>query len=338
MNKIVSLLSILFLIGCSTTHNNLVSLNCSSVNSNINENDFWNDIDARMIEIEADMPVQRIKDVCVMDSLLYILTTDKSIICVNTENGNKIREIQRIGHAKNEMIKPAGIAADENFLYVHDTGMRQFQVLDKDMNFVKNIPVKGFFDTFVKCKEGFLCGLAVNGTKVTMYDNDGEMKYEQQISSMNYGSSNFHSGFNIFVKDPFGDVYAKADFSDSLYVWDGNELCLKYEIDLGEKHSNKTSTELWNIDNSATLGYFMFSNHVIFTTKIGRTIKYHLYDFKGNNHFVGIPVRINDIPFYPKYQNGNMLFNVLPKCEFKSDKDDPLQDKKIDILIYEYQK
>ncbi len=336
-HNITIFFSSILLIGCATIQPDAISLDCSSLQNDLRENDFWKDINARMIEVETEQPIQHIEDFSCLDSTMFVLTNDNRLISVNLNTGKKIKEIHRIGHARNEMARPLCIDADGQFLYVFDSGKRQFQVLDKDMNFIKNIPAKGVFRNFIKCKEGFMCSMSVDGTNVLLLDNNGEQKYAKRISSVKGGSMNLMSGAKTFVKDIAGNIYAKGNYSDSIYIWDGKELILKYDIELGKRYADKTSTELDKIDNSATLSYCVLRNNLVFSTMMNRVIRWHLYDLKKNNHFVGVPARINGTPFGPKYQNGKILADVLMREQIRNDKKEKVDEpNKFVILLYEY--
>ncbi len=335
-NTILTLLSIM-LMGCATIQQDTISLDCSRLDNEIRDCKFWDKMTARMIEIETDNPAMQINDFCFIDSMAYILTMGNGIISVNTQTGEKIKEVKRTGNAKNEMIYPTCINVDESFLYVYDPAKSQIQVLDRDLNFIKNIPVTGHFNSFIKCGNGFLCEETRNGTKALLFDNEGKQKFEQTISCVKEGPLNIHSGFNSFVKNRLGHIYVKGAYSDSIYVLDDKGLNLKYDINLGGSYPNKTTDELNNIDNSAALGFFVFDTYLLFSTQTN-VIQYHLFDFKNSKHYYGVQTRINDVPFFPKYQNGNRLANVVFKEQVKRDKDDPKLEYKLAILIYDYKK
>lgn len=259
--------------------------------------------------------ISSLVDGTVVDSLLYILDDNKTITCVNFRNGHILRQIRHVGLSGEEYIQPSQIAADRDNVYLFDIGKQQMFCYTPRLEYTHHFQLKGFILDFIKVDKGFLVMSAEDrsGKPIIKYiDDDGELIKQYEISDILIKS--LIGGANYFFKDIDEKVYINPPFSNKLYEWRNNSLCLLYSYDYGKyniRQDVKNSDEVFNSACCFNNNVFIVEDFVITDFLLKNRLHYNMFNIPTSNVETFSAKNICDsIPVCPRWQSGRTLIGV----------------------------
>lgn len=259
--------------------------------------------------------ISRLIDGTVVDSLLYILDDNKTITCVNFRNGQILRQIRYVGLSGEEYIQPSQIAADRDNVYLFDIGKQQMFCYTSRLEYTHHFHLKGFMLDFIKVGKGFLVMSAEDrsGKPIIKFINDeGELIKQYEISDISIRS--LIGGANYFFKDIDDKLYINPPFSNKLYEWRNNSLCLLYSYDYGKYNIHKdvkNSDEVFNSDCCFNNNVFIIEDFVITDFLLKNCLHYNIFNIRTSSIETCSAKNIRDsIPVCPRWQSGRTLIGV----------------------------
>lgn len=181
-----------------------------------------------------------------------IIVSDKKEDCILKMDyeGNVIEKAGITGSGDGEFLSPSAVAVYNDELYVLDQGNNRVQVLDEDMNFVREIKLKdtkssdpNYTPTMMTVNEEgvYVTGMSLENPVVDRYSTDGL----EEIGSNFIGAIDVYEGqvylVNSMVRyydesnDSFGAVTSGPEW---LLTINGNKLEKKCELPYGFNISN----------------------------------------------------------------------------------------------------
>lgn len=273
--------------------------------------------ETRILKLHNDTSgyIGAIKDVCIIDSFLYVLDGATSALSqFRLSNGYQIKAIHQQGAGPLEYIQPISISADRSSLYMLDLSGMAILTYDKDLNPQKKIRLTFPCLDFAKISNGFLCynpsPTKTLGT-IIWIDSEGNIRdhYQQGIPPMRIAS---HA--KIFNKDVEGNVYITPFFSRTTYIW--NEKTKKMEdfaiIDFSSLNlpndylqGNANPYE----DHYAIPANFFKTSQAQVRSFLYQNKRYYSFAYPDKIISGSTPPR-STIPFYPQWQANNYLIGT----------------------------
>jgi len=179
-------------------------------------------------------------NIFVTDSLDYSLKKFSS-------DGNLLKKRGGRGQGPGEFMAPRLLDASENYLYVTDHLVSGIQVFDKDLQFVRRIPIQVPITDFCVLQENNIAvaPLTVNSpSRISFYDGTGNL---MRVMTLGQDDSDLIMDQFSFVIDDHNNVYVVYTFQDKIE---------KYNI-LGSKIWSKKLLGKKNVKKEEISGFIL---------------------------------------------------------------------------------
>lgn len=192
-------------------------------------------------------------DIFYRDETLYVLDINGRVYLFN-ENGEIIRgKKYNKGKLINELSGAKTLFADEEYIYVADSGNNRVQIFDKEGNGVREIGYKGNYSGVLKNPEGVIVNkdeIVISDTDnntVSIFDKNGNFKYD--IESSEEKNGNFKRPKGISIGED-GKIYIIDSGNSRVKVYDENYKFL-YAFSENKKKKNRESgiADIWLENN-----------------------------------------------------------------------------------------
>ncbi|MCD8235498.1 MAG: 6-bladed beta-propeller [Prevotellaceae bacterium] len=259
------------------------------------------------------------KDLCFEDTLCYILDVNLSVSCVNLNSGEIIRQIHTIGNGHHEYIMPQALCSYGGFVYLLDIAKRNIIKYDRMLTPISSFTTDYTAWDFIKTDSGFLfLSLTDNqGTEIVYSDEDGKKACSFAASDILLDST---LGSKSFTRNKKGEIYLKNPFEDDIYRWNKELLKpeLAYRIDYsshGISQTLKKGSDILFSDKYHTDTFFASENGIFFSYINADSRFYASYNNRKDRMNAGaVSPSPDNIPFYPRWQHGDLLVGIMP-CE-----------------------
>lgn len=256
-----------------------------------------------------------IKDVCVIDSFLYVLDGTTAILSqFRLSDGYQAKAINQQGTGPLEYIQPISLSADKSTLYMLDLSGMAILTYDKELNPQKKIRLTFPCMDFVKISNGFLC-YNPSPTKalgsIIWIDSEGKIQdhYLQDTPPMRMAS---HT--KVFNKDAEGNVYITPYFSRTTYAWNESTENLEGFATVDFSSLNLPHDYFRGNANPYEDHYVIPANFFKTSQAQVRSFLYQnkrYYNFVYPNKVASGNVSLNStFPFYPQWQASDYLIGT----------------------------
>jgi hypothetical protein len=278
-----------------------------------------------------DNIVGNIKDICFMDSYLYILDDQTaSIFIFNMEDGSFVKKITRRGNGPNEYVFPTAMKSDSRHVYVLDMPTNKLICFDKELNPVKTIKIPFSASDFTCAKGNFIFYSTDNfpgAYKFRIVDKNGKILNNHiEFSDLDIpGRYNWGPGKHFSqINDDAEEIFVSELFSNKIYsIKDGN-LELQFELDFqGANIPDNVNVNDLNIfeqtEYAFKTDFFIFKNKLV-TSFLKDTARYfNFFDISTKAQTTGIVKDLkNNLPFFPQWQYRDVLIGF---CHYDDIKD-----------------
>lgn len=336
--KLILSLIVLILLRCTAENKSseTVNIEVNSVTTSASMDSFMRQVEFCPVKVKSDIySVNGIRSLYIAnDSLCFAIDETNALVCVNTCNGNIVSYKRKIGRAKNEVIMPNLITADDQNVYVWDGGKGCILIYDKLFDFKKSINMPYCPTNMIKVSSGFLCYSSGNETSVYLVAMDGRKKYSKYISEEKL-DERVHS---TFVKAYDRNVYFMSEYSDTIYRWNETEFTPAFYLDYKSANCRKTASSSSNPNiGRYTALFFVLPNHVLFSFYEDNVMRYGLFDRETGTVEIGNPKLPDGSAFTPFSQGTNTLLAVWDEQMLYALLDMSQEENKtIQLLIWRY--
>lgn len=325
---------------CKRTNNDLYTIDASKakdLSELINDNTFL-DLESSFVQVPSEVPLGNIYDVAFVDSLVFILDSNKNIFSIDICKGVIISHQRSFGRAKLEMIEPISLSADKHNVYVYDSVKRCFFVLNHDLNINTSKPISTNIDYFRKTNDGFLCVSLMNRQMAYYFNEDGIIQHSYELSNID---SDIRNPTSVFQTGANGTIYLKAMFGNTIYAFEKNELKPIYNIDYGKYSIPSETTSSYNILNSDykySLDFFIIGKDILhsFYDPNNHILTYNIQIYNSNKNYSGTIGKCGGIPFIPKWQFEKHLLNIKTYDEISQIKINGIKNIPNSFIIFKY--
>ena len=224
--------------------------------------------------------IGQIKDVCAVDSFLYVLDgITASLTQFQIGAGKQMRSVCKRGNGPYEYIQPLALTADGPYLYVLD-----------------------------------LPGMSVIAFDATLQgDMDGEGKVLNSFLPGKAGMS-FSSGSKVFVKDARGRIFINLPFSRTIYQWDstGKKPLEFLAFDFAGKNlPEDADLERMNVFEeryAITSSFFQVGDTSLYSFLYAQK-RYYAVVSPAGVQMGSVPEDVA-CPFFPQWQAGDLLIGT----------------------------
>lgn len=318
MKEKVLLLLVLVLVGCNVDKHSEIFIPINpSINKDykIDYSIFAQSVDSVVLE-KGNIPLSMIRKTCVNDSLLYILDDMKTISVYNIENGNLIKQIQKVGHGDGEYIEPISIATDAEHVYILDMLQLSILMYDHSLNYQKKIQVPLHSFDFIKTSDGFLLWNAGGYDQLNTYvhiDSEGKLIDSYITPEMELDQI---ESICVFSDDGEGRIYALQTVSDTIYEWKENQMRAFGTLDFcsTSQMKYKSSSEKIKALDVCSRGQSFVSQRFIITQYYnGYRYMTNIYDRQSARSYCGVVKTPDSLPFLPCNLHKNVLYSISNK-------------------------
>ena len=245
----------------------------------------------------------------------YLLDDNKAVTCINTVNGDLKWQKRQLGHAQYEMLQPVCLTSDSLFLYVYDLGKRCIMCYDSAMVFKKAVKVPELLPSAIqKVDNGFLC-YSDASRRVDFMNNQGKVKYSRIISEIN---PTLKSVRQTFIRNLRGEVFVNGLYSDTIFIWKGQQLRPYYVVDFGKNKIPDPKLTAYKIN---TGGYryacnFFVGNRDVVVSFLDQYLRYVSYQESRNASKLDSASKNKGWLYYPQWQSGGNLYSFQDKSIF----------------------
>lgn len=268
-------------------------------------------MDSLQLHPREGVYIAEIRDFCMSDSIIYILDEMQAIHSFNTENGEWIKTIRDIGHAKSEYIEPKSIIVEGAYVYVLDfLGLKIIQY-DLHLNYVSNIALNFPAVDFAKTEDGFLLfNMNANASEklIVHVGMDGRIKdsFLSPDMEMDVMMTN-----KVFNKDEQGNIYVFLPMSDNVYIWEEQSLRPFCSFDFGvRKGKVRKASEMMDSNYIGALHSVITSKHITTFFLSKGMIYTHVYGRDTKSSMAGIPRIHKEYPFFPMISHQRCLVGI----------------------------
>ena len=183
-------------------------------------NDFVSDASTIFLYADSLGYIGQIKDMCVIDSFLYVLDgVTASLTQFNVGNGKQKCNICQRGNGPFEYIQPVALTFDSQYLYLLDLPGMSIIAFDVSLQGIKEVSLTFPCMDFVRTDDGFLCYNAAPTEDlglIVYIDEKG--KICDSFLSGN-GGMPYSPGTKMFVKNSRNEIFINPPFSRTIYQW-----------------------------------------------------------------------------------------------------------------------
>lgn len=281
-----------------------------------NINEHVNSVRSLKIHLGENVFMADIKDVCMIDSSVFVADNSNALYHINKNNGRVITHARNIGRAKNEYINIDAITSDHKNLFLLDSRTKRILVFDKEMKFVKDIRIDVPALDLVKTNDGFLIYNPIANDRQKRFihiDNNGKTIGDYIIPEV---TTNTLMTTNYFSVNNDGRIFMYEATAYTIYEWkDGNVIpiyTLSFDKDTFTGATNYKQNSL-DINEVLTAENFVTSNYILSSFINDNNRFYNLYDTKSKRNKNGMVDTTSQIPFFPRWQSGNTLIGSMTR-------------------------
>ena len=297
------------------------------------------DILARIdtVELYTDgKAMASIGDLCFLDSMVYILDASKAVSAFNLRTGRLCKQIRTVGRGHNEYIMPNTIASGGGRVHLMDFSGRCILSYDADLNLLHRTPVDFMMHDIIPVDDGFLLSNSSPGDREELIiHTDTSGKVLGKFLSADLSQAIWPVG-KPFIRNPKGDVFLKAPFSNGIYVWRDTVLVLAYRADYGSltPEQGREAEDFLSAGKVGTFHDFLTSDRWLGIFEYADEVYCHMESLSdGQFHLQGKLVR--DVPgFYPQWQYGEALVGVVHGDDYGSEA--KLQETRLGAILFFY--
>ncbi len=295
-----------------------------------------------VVTVPMNVPIAHVTDMDVAGGRCFVLDVLNRVFCVDTVQGRVIQSGISLGHAGNEMLSPACLTADDEYVYVYDSMKSQIFVLTHNLQLHHTLDVECDFGTFRKVKGGFACLSLGKEQNFHFLRDDGVVTYSRKLSDIYPGT--------IFGDHPIqlggdGSVYVKAVYSNTIYRWDGKELSVAYKFDFGNEGVDETGKEtggqIMKSKRKFLIDYYVTRSHVLasyYGTREGDdrdAVMQCLANVSTHQCVTGWTGYVDGVVIVPSVQHGKYSYAVAFSDDFSPCKDKPAPNSVL-VIRYEF--
>lgn len=252
-----------------------------------------------------------VKDLCMIDSMIYILDHSKTISVFDTRSGNIIKTSNMTGQGPGEYVDPNVIISERDTIYILDLQSASVLVYNKNLEYIKNIRIKFPALDFIKIDNGFLF-YNLNVTKdikdIVHTDLNGNIINSFSISER---ENDVILTKKVFSKDEHENVYISAPVSNTIYEWKSNNINKAFFLDFGNKISDsKKNSQVIYEQEETMIGSYITSKYIITLFKSNRMVYTNIYDRKEKKSYSGIVRTGISTAFSPKCIYNNTIVDI----------------------------
>lgn len=269
-------------------------------------------IESEYVLVDSIPVIGEIKDQIQIGNKCYVLDNNKTIFCIDLDNGKMISHKKQIGHSRQELIMPSALSTDSSFIYVYDSGTNRIVVFDKNLSYKDSKKMPCGFESFTKVEGGYLC-YSEYRPMIHFITNDGKLVYSRSMADyvVNIGSEG-----NVFTRDEKNNIYIKAEYSDTIFQWIEGKCVPRYIISLGKKRvpgDIKTSADMWARHLTFPMDFFVNREGIILSYVEGREKIYICY-YKETGEFTKPSIDLmKNAPFIPQWKTGDCYYTFANK-------------------------
>ena len=277
--------------------------------------DFLSDVRTLSLHDDSLGYIGQIKDVCAVDSFLYVLDgITASLTQFQIGAGKQMRSVCKRGNGPYEYIQPLALTADGPYLYVLDLPGMSVIAFDATLQGVKEISLPFPCMDFVKTDDGFLCYNAAPAEgmgRIVYMDEEGKV-----LNSFLPGKAgmSFPSGSKVFVKDARGRIFINLPFSRTIYQWDstGKKPLEFLAFDFAGKNlPEDADLERMNVFEeryAITSSFFQVGDTSLYSFLYAQKRYYAVVSPAGVQ--MGSVPEDAACPFFPQWQAGDLLIGT----------------------------
>ena len=271
-------------------------------------------MDAAIVQLQENLPVGEVMDMTILDTICYILDSNRNIYGVVLDKGRLCCQYTQHGGSEYETISPIAVTSDQNHVYVYDTGKSHILVLSPQLEPEKAIRTPFITPFSIKrTEDGFLCFCISDKQEVVFIGDNGNIVYEKTLSELNMHVYQRHALIQQGADD---NLYIKAMYSDTIYKWADSRLEAVYALDYGERSIPKGMNDSRDIENTKreyTLDFFIFQQGVYssFIERNSNAICNNYYIIDEASSKAGYVRPIHSVPFLPHWQFGRIILSAV---------------------------
>lgn len=272
-----------------------------------------------LYELETDdFLIGEVGDICLYDSSLFLL--DKltlNIVTYSLKERKVTNQINRRGNGPYEYIEPMALCVDSDKLYLLDAILQKVIVFNKSLEPIQEFQLDFAASDMVKTSDGFLfCTVLpepfLNYNKIIHTNNKGKVQ-DTFVHSHQYGLTMGKT----FVKHQPDEIYIGVPYSNQIYLWTEEELQNYYYTDFGSYNipveEKIEDLSLYDFDYIHNNNFFVTSSYFINAFSFEGKMYYHFKEhFTGKSYCGTIKNSKDGLPFFPRWQYGNLLIGLCP--------------------------
>ena len=288
----------------------------ASYDQPIESGDFIQCIDSLILHTDKGIWISEVKDLCMNDSLVFILDMNHRIFAFDAQSGALKHSIQNTGHSGTEYIAPMAITLCDSVLYVLDLQGMSILFFDADLSFLSRIRIPCPTLDFTKVDDGFLLyNLSVTDElkQIVHIDESG-----QPVGSFFTPESHLDllPSEHIFTEDPAGETYFMLPLSDSIYRWKDGHPEAEYIIDFGgSRPREKSSSSPIQKGIPSALSTFLTSDYVITSFLSHSLVNHSILHRKSGRSQAGVVNTNGAYAFFPKWQSESALIGITESVD-----------------------
>lgn len=278
--------------------------------------------DVKIVPIipNSDYVIGHIKDLCLVDNIIYILDDiTASVFLFDAHNGKFIKNINRKGNGPNEYINPVAISNRKDQIFLLDLAAMRLIRFDKQMNAQETIQLQFPASDFIATEQGFLFYNLSASPEVHRFvytDPTGNiLKSYIPVKENDLAGQQFDLPDNKLSITSDNRIYASESFSNDIYEWKEGDFELACQSDFSGLNIPKTinpwSVNLFDEPYAFNCGFFVFPELLV-TSFIYKSNRY--YNFVNQNNGEQrcgmVEDKTNQLPFFPQWQQQNCLLGV----------------------------
>lgn len=257
-----------------------------------------------------------IKDICRVDSFLYILDGATLSVSKFNQDGLLLRQISTQGNGPMEYIQPMALSADKSHVYLLDLPGMSIISYNQDLKAEEEITLSFPCSEFIRTEKGFLCyNMAPTDSLKSLVHISREGKIIDSYS-INIFHSQMSLGAKIFCQDDQGNIFINPPITQTIYRWNpDSETAEEYiTFDFGSKNfphdSELNVTRLGELPYAFPMYFFHIQESCLYSFLYQDQSYY--YQKTSTADKAGSISKQSSYPFFPRWQIGNKLIGTCP--------------------------